>query len=96
MVSSSVVSQSSDSAEDETTIIHLDPTPKHLREDVAFMSLLERAEYEAWRAKLGVWSSESMRERRMEYQQEEEYLSSRWTTRIWNLWKKGWEWKHRM
>jgi endonuclease YncB( thermonuclease family) len=92
LLSSCVVPQSSDNSDDETKIINFDPTPKHLQNDAAFMTQLEEAEYTAWKSKLGVWSLEEMRELRMEYKQEEDYISNRWSTRVWNALKSGWRW----
>ncbi|KAL7477291.1 hypothetical protein ACHAW6_003103 [Cyclotella cf. meneghiniana] len=91
-LSSCVVPRSSDSNDGETKIINFDPTPKHLQNDAAFMSQLEQAEYSAWKSKLGVWSLNEMTEWRMEYKQEEDYISNRWSTRLWNAFKRGWGW----
>ncbi|KAL3794936.1 hypothetical protein HJC23_004313 [Cyclotella cryptica] len=102
LLSSSVVPQSLETRDDvdatttittiTNTVLHFDPTPRHLQEDAAFLSLLEQAEYTAWKAKVGVWSSEKMRDLRMEYRVEEEYVSSRWSTRVWNALRRGWGW----
>jgi hypothetical protein len=94
---SCVVPESDDSGDakekkgkDATNIINFNPSPKQLQQDAAFMSQLEEAEYAAWKSKVGIWSLGSMRNMRPEYQEEETYVSSLWSTKLFNLLKMGW------
>ena len=61
-----------------------DPTVKQLQDDSNYMTQLEEAEYEAWKSRVGMWSSDEVRKQRKEYVEEEEESSSKWSTIIWS------------
>ena len=79
----------------DTTIdsIDYDPTVPQLQHDTKFISQLEEGEYTAWKMKVGMWSSEDIRQLRSEYVEEEERLKNKW--HLWMLLKRGWEWIRR-
>jgi len=79
----------------QRTLINFNPTPKQLHQDTAFMSQLEEAEYSAWKSRTGIWSLDRMRDLKPEYEEEDKYVSSLWSTRIWNVLKMGWGWIRR-
>lgn len=78
-----------------TTIINFNPSPKQLQQDAKFISQLEEAEYAAWKSKTGIWSLDKMRELRPEYTEEERYVSTLLSTKVWNILKIGLGWIRR-
>ena len=75
---------------DSSIIIDYNPTVKQLQSDTKFISQLEEAEYIAWKSKLGMWSSNHVRELRGEYIEEG---NSSWS--IISLIKRGWDFVRR-
>lgn len=73
-----------------TTLVNFNPTVKQLRDDTQFLSKVEEAEYAAWKSKVGMWSTDEMRELRTEYLAEEESSKTKWQIR--SIIKRGWEW----
>ena len=73
-----------------TTLVNFNPTVKQLREDTQFLSKVEEAEYAAWKSKVGMWSTDEMRDLRTEYLAEEESSKTKWQIR--SIIKRGWEW----
>ena len=69
-------------------LIDFNPTIKQLHADSSFISKLEEAEFKAWKAKEGAWSSLEMRELRKEYVEEDRYLNSS----LWSKMKNGLKW----
>ncbi|KAL9182543.1 hypothetical protein ACHAXT_013195 [Thalassiosira profunda] len=74
--------------ESNTAIADFDPTVKQLQQDAAFVSRLEEAEYTAWKAKRGMWSSDRMRETKREYAEEAAAARGGW--RAWARRGLGW------
>ncbi|KAK1745791.1 hypothetical protein QTG54_003715 [Skeletonema marinoi] len=74
--------------DNNAALIDFNPTVKQLQTDSTFISLLEEAEFAAWKSKEGVWSSSQMRELRKEYVEEEEHLNSS----LWSRVKRGFSW----
>jgi len=52
--------------------------------DSRYIAQLEEAEFEAWRSREGMWSSDEAREQLREEYVEEEESSSKWSTIIWS------------
>ena len=80
----------SDTTIDSSLVIDYDSTVPQLQHDAKFVSQLEEGEYTAWKTKVGMWSSEDIRQLRSEYVEEEERLKNEW--RLWTLIERGWEW----
>ena len=78
---------------DSSIIIGYNPTVKQLQSDTKFISQLEEAEYTAWKSKLGMWSSNQVRELKKEYIEEENLKKSSWS--IISLIKRGWDFVRR-
>ena len=78
---------------DSSIIIDYNPTVKQLQSDTKFISQLEEAEYTAWKSKLGMWSSNQVRELRNEYIEEENLKKNSWS--IITLIKRGWDFVRR-
>ena len=72
------------------TLSNYNPTVKQLKEDTQFLNELEQAEYNAWKSRIGIWSSEDIRGLRAEYLAEEESRKTKW--QFWSVVKRGWEW----
>ncbi|KAL3763672.1 hypothetical protein ACHAWU_009096 [Discostella pseudostelligera] len=72
------------------TLVNFNPTVKQLRDDTQFLSKVEEAEYAAWKSKVGMWSTDEMRELRTEYLAEEESSKTKWQIR--SIINRGWEW----
>lgn len=77
-----------DGDSNNAALIDFNPTVKQLQADSTFISQLEKAEFEAWKSREGVWSSSQMRELRKEYVEEEEFLNSS----LWSRIKRGLSW----
>jgi hypothetical protein len=82
-----------DGATTAKTLVNFNPTVKQLRDDTQFLSKLEEAEYGAWKSKVGIWSTDEMRELRTEYLAEEDSSKTKW--QIWSMVKRGCEWMMR-
>ena len=80
-----VVPLSGGDKDSKQSISCFDPTVKQLQDDAKYMTRLEEAEYEAWKSREGMWSSDEVREQlRKEYVEAEEISSNKWSTIIWN------------
>lgn len=73
-----------------STLLNFNPTVKQLKDDTKFLYLLEQAEYNSWKSRIGIWSSEDMRGLRAEYLAEVESSKTKW--QFWSFVKRGWEW----
>jgi len=80
-------------ANESTTIIDYHPTVKQLQDDTNYISHLEKAEYNAWQSKIGMWSSKHTREIRKEFIEYEEEEKNKWS--ILSLLRRGFDFVRR-